>query len=72
MKRSLKALLVAGAAAAALVAPAAPAHAQANCIGFVIEEPGGLREVGVWPCSSCPTLIALGDGHFHVILCVAI
>jgi hypothetical protein len=71
VERPLKALLVAGAATAALAGPAAvPAHA-ATCVGFIYEEPGGLQEVGRWTCDTpCPTALALGDGHFHVIICI--
>ena len=70
MKRSLKALLLAGMMTAALAGPAAtPAHA-ATCIGLVFEEPGGLQEHGTWTCDPCPSPLALGDGHFHAIICL--
>jgi hypothetical protein len=70
VKRSLKALLVAGAATAALVGPAAvPAHA-ATCVGFVYETPGGLQEVGRWTCDEpCPPPLYFFDGRLHVIIC---
>lgn len=70
MKRSLKALLVAGATIAALVGPAAaPAHA-ATCYGFVYES-GTLQERGVWDCDQpCPPILYLFDGRFHVIVCI--
>lgn len=70
MKRSLKAVLVAGAVTAALAAPAAPAHA-ATCTGFVMEN-GELKEAGSWECGTpCPSPLYLFDGRFHVIVCVS-
>lgn len=70
MKRSLKALLLAGVMTGALVGPGAtPAHA-ATCTGIVYQEPGGIQEVGSWECDPCPSPLVLGDGRFHAILCV--
>lgn len=68
MKRSLKALLVSGAIAAALVLPAAPASA-ATCVGIDMDQ--GLQHAGAWNCT-CPSQPTYGplDGRFWVILCI--
>lgn len=70
MKRSLKALLVAGATTAALAGPATPAHA-ATCVGFVYTTPGGLQNAGAWQCDPCPSQpVYFFDGRWHVIVCL--
>lgn len=71
MKRSLKALLLAGVMTAAFVGPAAaPAHAE-TCVGIWYDSwTGGEKNVGVWTCDSCPSLTQGPiDGHFHLVLC---
>ena len=68
MKRSLKALLLAGVVTGALVGPAATAHA-ATCTGFMYDN-GVFTEFGSWQCDPCPNALRLGDGRFHVVLCV--
>lgn len=70
MKRSRRALLLAGAATAALVGPALPAHAQ-TCVGVEYEEPEGIKHAGVWYCGVCPLpqFLLLGDEHFYVKFC---
>jgi hypothetical protein len=71
LKRSLKALLVAGATTAALVGPAAAPAQAATCVGFVYTTPGGLQNAGAWQCDPCPSeLLYFFDGRWHLIVCL--
>ena len=71
MRRSLKALLVAGAAAAALVGPAAAPAQAANCVG-VWHDTNGQSHYVAWQCPYCPNLAGLGDGQVWLVYCFEI
>lgn len=73
MKRSLRALLMAGVIGAALVGPAAAPASAATCVGIWYDENGD-DYIGAWPCDPCPRPAIQGplDGHFHVVLCQSI
>lgn len=68
MKRSLKAALLAGAATAALVGPAATPANAALCVG-VWHDTYGQSYYGAWTCDSCPGTVGIGDGRIYAVLC---
>ena len=71
MRRSLKALLVAGAAVAALVGPAASPAQAANCVG-VWHDTYGEDHYVVWQCDYCPSLAGAFDGRLWLVYCFEI
>lgn len=69
MKRSLKALLVAGAATAALVGPAAAPASAGTCVGIDYQS-FGPDQIGAWTCDPCAPGTQLGDGRLYVVACI--
>ena len=70
MKRILKALVLSGAVAAALVVPVSTASA-ATCAGVDYDSHTGDMQAGAWSCDPCPNpAFNLLDGQVRATVCI--